>query len=224
MGIITMGPPQDIVLYLNETFNVRYFVETGTFEGGTAHWASQFFKKVTTIEYSETYFKKAKERFKDIDNIELVFGDSRNQLPIILEKLNEQALFWLDAHWCSLGSYGENDQCPLIQELELISQSSHNHFVLIDDARLFMAPPPLPNSMQYYPDLIEVVNALTNSKPSYVTIYNDVIISVPDNVRGMFSSFLQEKTTNNQQGYGKQLKSKKSRGVGLLSALLRRVK
>ena len=36
------------------------------------------------------------------------------------------------------------EMCPLLNEIEGINRSPHEHFVFIDDARLFMSPrPPL---------------------------------------------------------------------------------
>ena len=71
------------------------------------------------------------------------------------------SLFWLDTHWCSSNSYGEEDQCPLMKEIEIINTSKADSIILIDDARLFLSPPPLPNSSHFYPGIAEVIEKLT---------------------------------------------------------------
>jgi hypothetical protein len=73
----------------------------------------------------------------------LIYGDSREELGPIIER-EDNILFWLDAHWSGGETYGESDQCPLIKELEVIFRYSKekNFAILIDDVRLFLAPPP----------------------------------------------------------------------------------
>lgn len=41
MGIVRMGPPEELVLLLKRDLNVSTFVETGTFKCGTAVWGLQ---------------------------------------------------------------------------------------------------------------------------------------------------------------------------------------
>jgi len=69
-------------------------------------------------------------------------------------------LFWLDAHWSGGDTYGENDECPLMDELKIIFQYRKNYVILIDDARLFMAPPPKPHKIENWPSIKEIVNIL----------------------------------------------------------------
>ena len=53
MGLIRMGPPQQLIADLARRFSIEDFVETGTYQGGTALWASGVFKRVLTIEKSD---------------------------------------------------------------------------------------------------------------------------------------------------------------------------
>ena len=94
-----MGVPTELVTKLAIQFRVKNFVETGTYYGGTAFWASKFFKNILTIEYSDELYKTVKTKYKDIDNIEFLFGDSRTQLKEINQRLDNPAIIWLDAHW-----------------------------------------------------------------------------------------------------------------------------
>lgn len=203
MGIIRMGIPKDITLFLKQKFNITHFIETGTFHGGTAVWASEEFERVKTIEFSKQIYLTTKNKFDSIKNVEFIYGDSRIELKRIVDSLDLQALFWLDAHWCGLNSYGENDQCPLLEELSLLTESTIPQFILIDDARLFHAPPPLPNSTKYYPDIFEITSVLHKKQTRYTCIFEDVIISVPEFAKESFLHFMQEKTTKAWNDYGK---------------------
>jgi len=86
---------------------------------------------------SDENFSDRKSYFND--KLTLLHGDSVNRLKDVLDEVDEQCSFWLDAHSGSkeLFAKGEID-CPLIQELELIS-SHHikDHFIAIDDVHLF---------------------------------------------------------------------------------------
>ena len=77
MGIVRMGIPENIVEFLQKKYAIQYFVETGTYTGGTAKWAAKYFDKVDTIEFSESIFKETKENLAPIKNINCIFGDSR---------------------------------------------------------------------------------------------------------------------------------------------------
>ncbi|MCP1381209.1 hypothetical protein [Runella salmonicolor] len=198
MGIVRMGPPEDVIEFLKSSFNVNLFIETGTFYGGTTIWASKIFDRVKTIEYSNDIFNITKEKYKELQNVDFIFGDSRKELKDIVAALEAPALFWLDAHWCSFGSYGEKDQCPLLEELDIINSSEFEHFLLIDDARLFLSPPPLPNLLEYYPNIQQIIEKL-NKKHHEIVIYEDVIIAVPFFAKKVFLEFMQEKTTKDQE-------------------------
>lgn len=203
MGIVRMGIPKDISVFIKNTYNVNHFVETGTFHGDTSSWASQYFKSVDTIEFSEILYSQTKGSFENINNINFIFGDSRIELKKIVSKATEPILFWLDAHWCSGDSYGKNDQCPLLEELKIINSSSFNHFILIDDARLFLAPPPLPNNVKFYPTVNQIVGCLKNQ---FVTVFEDVLFILPIDKQESFCNYLQEKTTKAWRDYGEQIK------------------
>lgn len=138
-----MGAPRSLMLYIKQLNCIETYLEAGTFQGGTARWMAGEFERVVTIENSHSLYEEARQRHQDAANIEFLFGDSRTRLAEIVPTLQEQAIFWLDSHWCGGESYGESDQCPLLDELEIINAAEIDHIVLIDDARLFLAPPPL---------------------------------------------------------------------------------
>ena len=100
-------------------------------------------------------------------------GDTRDHLKQILTE-NDDILFWLDAHWSGGETYGEEDECPLLEELGLIFKCTEKKFiVLIDDARLFLAPPPLPHDFSKWPTIQDIIHLVPNNFE--LTILNDVI-------------------------------------------------
>jgi len=190
-----MGIPEEVTLFLKENFKSDVFIETGTYYGGTTLWASKYFKKVHTIEFSEQIYEITSKKYAHVDNIDFHFGDTRILLPEILTGLNKDAkvILWLDAHWSSGETYGENDNCPLIKELEILIQNKCNACILIDDARLFLAPPPLPNNYSQYPGIQDIVKLYGDD--TFITVYEDVIIIIPSSLKTLFQQYLQSRAT-----------------------------
>ena len=55
--------------------------------------------------------------------------------------------------------------------------------MLVDDARLFLAPPPLPHKADHWPELPEVVSVRGAAHPRYIAVCDNVIVSVPRRYR-----------------------------------------
>lgn len=140
MGIVKMGPPAEVLDKIRE-FGVKVFVETGTYKAQTSVWASKRFDIVYTVEASKKLYNEAVEEYGNIRNIKFMRGISRESLREIINEIDTQAVFWLDAHWSGGETFGSDDECPLIDELGLITKKRIRHYILIDDARLFMCPP-----------------------------------------------------------------------------------
>jgi hypothetical protein len=190
---VRLGPPKKFILSLKKKFNIPYFIETGTFQGKTALWASQHFHEVYTIECSKTMFEKTKRVLKEKSNIHYLLGDSRQQLPIILKKLRLPAIIWLDAHWSGGITFGEEDECPLIEEIEALKNSRNPNYIFIDDARMFTAPPPKPHNPKYWPDIRTVLSKLGEIREnSYTIIFEDVIIDSPLKTKQIIIDYCQE--------------------------------
>jgi hypothetical protein len=114
---------------------VRVFVETGTYRGDMIDRVGNRFEKIYSIELDEDLYDKAKQRFENRKNINLLQGDSAVEIKKILELLKEPALFWLDAH--APGKITAQNS-PTIGELaSILSHSVKDHTILIDDARMF---------------------------------------------------------------------------------------
>lgn len=196
MGIVRMGPPEELVLLLKRERSVSVFIETGTFKGATAAWASRHFERVITIENSREYFDEAAKSYQHLRNIEFLQGDSRVLLSQVMASIREPAILWLDAHWCGMRSYGSSDQCPLIEELNCVHASGVQHHIFIDDARLFLSPPPLPNRAEQWPTIDQICAATTGaSAAASVVVFEDVIIEVPEAARSVVTGYCQAANT-----------------------------
>lgn len=209
MGIVRMGPPTELISSLKKAYKIENFIETGTYYGNTAYWASQIFEHVVTIEYSETIYKKVTEKYHHVENIEFLYGDTRHRLEELLSRLKTQSIFWLDAHWSGGFTYGETDQCPIIEEIEIINRSKYENFILIDDARLFTSPPPAPNSIEQWPDITKVLNALQLKNDRYIAIIEDVIIAVPSSQKSTVIQYCQYTNQKAWEKHGKFYKLEK---------------
>jgi hypothetical protein len=191
MGAVRFGVPRELVLWLRDTFKAGAFVETGTNQAETAVWASEHFERVFTIEAYEPLYHRAVNAFGDRKNIQFLIGDSRSRIKELLPRLASPAIFWLDAHWCGEHTFGKSEECPIVGELELLNTSKLPHVVLIDDARLFLAPPPLPHEASHWPDMVTICQILSSGdQQRYVVVHEDVIIGVPDVAKPELVEFL----------------------------------
>jgi hypothetical protein len=180
MGIVQMGPPHQVVLDLRDRCGLRRFVETGTYLGETTAWAAEQFACVSTIERSPALYAKARAILAEWDNVECLLGNSR-ELLVRLAGEKTPTLYWLDAHWSGGETAGKDEECPLLAEIAAIggAAAETGSVLLIDDARLFLAPPPLPHQAAQWPDLWEVLSVLKRHHGGHFVIHADVIFSLP---------------------------------------------
>lgn len=179
MGAVTFGIPKKLVLLLKEHFSIELFVETGTFKGKTSIWAAGIFKTVYTIENSRELYDSTSAILRKYQNIHPLFGNSARQLEDIVTEIKQPAMFWLDAHWCGGNTYGNDDPCPLLDEIRIIKQSGHNHIILIDDARFFLKPPPTPQNSELWPGLKEILDLLNKDESYFTFVSEDVMVTLP---------------------------------------------
>src|SRR5207249_4509096 len=120
----------------------------------------------------------------DRPNVSSLFGDTLAALPAVLARLDGPAVFWLDSHWSGPGTYGEDRECPVLDEIRLIGQAGGEHFLFIDDARLFLAPPLKPCRIDQWPTIEQMLAALAAISPKpYVVVFADAVIAVPPRAR-----------------------------------------
>jgi hypothetical protein len=185
------------MLALRDAFGIERFLETGTYRGATAAWAAQHFEQVVTIEASEELYRAAVAAYGHLDNLRLVLGDTRSVLSREVEQLDGAAVVWLDSHWSGGATYGEGRECPLLSEIETLRSARREHFLFIDDARLFVAPPPRPHDVDQWPGLVQVTEALTQGeRPLETLILGDTFVAVPARARPLVWAFAQDVATD----------------------------
>lgn len=182
MGSVRLGIDINKVCLLRRQYDLKAFIETGTWKMGSTLLAQPFFERIITIEGYEPRYRKnmASLNGGKPAHVEFWFGDSRALLAKALAKVDAPALLWLDAHWCGNSVYsGEvGDECPLREELQaaLASKFAHQHVLLIDDARLFTSPPPSPHDPAQWMTYAEIEQMLA---PRSLYIVEDVIYAEP---------------------------------------------
>lgn len=192
MGAVTFSLDVRLVECLKEALPLSILVETGTFEGDTVATMAPFFDRLITVEVSEPLWKSARDRFKGESKVEAHLGNSPEALSRIRPVLGDAStLFWLDAHWCvAENTAGDESQCPLLAELSAIDRLGDTSVVLIDDARLFLAPPPEPHDVAQWPSFDQIVTALRRLSDQHeLMVVNDVIAFYPRIVNGSMNAF-----------------------------------
>jgi len=118
--------------YLNPVF-----IESGTYYGdGVQAALDAGFKTVYSIELDGKLYLHCEDRFKDNENVHIIFGDSHLELDNLLSEINSPVTFWLDGHWAGDGTSRGKYESPLVQELEAIGRHHiKSHTILIDDLR-----------------------------------------------------------------------------------------
>lgn len=181
MGIYHPGiPPWVLAFVATQNFS-KVAIETGTHVGNSASLLAEQFTLVFTVERNYIYYNIAANKLKSLANVKCVNDYSPIFLSQVLAQLKPcPALFWLDAHYSGDDTYGETSPCPLMQELEVISEyvDAFDVVVCIDDARLFMMPHDLALQMEGWPRLSHILQKI--EEMNLVSfIYQDVIFAFP---------------------------------------------
>ena len=199
MGAISFNLDESLLNELQRHLPLKLFIETGTYRGESLEAVHTYFDECISIELSPEYHAAAQKRFEGIDTISLLLGDSalllKEQHPSFAGR---STVFWLDAHWCSAdNTAGEKSQCPLLEELAAIGSLNDQSVVLIDDARLFLTPPPRPHEISCWPDLTQLLDQFRKLSKKHTTIYyNDVLLLIPLSILESIKSFVQERAFN----------------------------
>jgi hypothetical protein len=118
---------------------LRIMVETGAYMGDMLSALAADFDRLYSVELDPELHRKAVQRFHRHQHIHVLAGDSAERLPEVLNSLDADALFWLDAHYSGLGTARAAVDSPVSRELELVlGHPGRHHTVLIDDANCFV--------------------------------------------------------------------------------------
>ena len=195
MGAINFSLDNRLVQCLQSALPLRLFFETGTFKGDTIVELETFFDNIISVELSEPLWQTARNKFIDSSHISILHGRSDEKLTELQNQLSKQSvLFWLDAHWCEdENSSGTASECPLISELEAIGTLNKKSVILIDDARLFLAPPPAPHNISQWPTFNELLFQLQKlSSEHELMVVNDILAYYPHQIKEEISNFAHE--------------------------------
>ena len=116
--------------------SIQVFVETGTLSGTTIVAMKRRFPRCHSIELSPRLYVRALVRH-GLKGIRFHFGDSSKVLRKLAKRINEPAVFFLDAHWSSGDTARGEKDVPLLDELGILAKRSHHDLIIIDDYRLF---------------------------------------------------------------------------------------
>jgi hypothetical protein len=171
------GPPshavkQGILRDYSRKYGLRILVETGTYQGDMVEAMRDDFDRIYSIELSGDLCQKAMKRFKGVGHVEIVHGDSGNELQQVLRRIHRPALFWLDGHYSGGETARGKKDTPICEELlQIFGSEDMRHVILIDDARLFGTDPA-------YPKLDELGHYVKSRRPGLDIVVHDDIIRI----------------------------------------------
>jgi glycosyltransferase involved in cell wall biosynthesis len=199
MGAVRFSIDPGLVSVLASELPLKTFVETGTYEGASVRAVLPLFDEIHTIELSEELHARAREEFAENPEVHIHHGRSEEVLQELAPKLTDaKTLFWLDAHWSDepAASGGEGGS-PLLGELTAIGSLGPESVVMIDDARLFLAPPPAPAEPDQWPELAQVLAALSELSGEHEPmVIDDVIVFFPRKVKDAVRRYARESGTD----------------------------
>jgi hypothetical protein len=159
-------------------YKSKYFIETGTLYGDMVSHAASLgiFERVYSIELSDFYFNRAKNRFRKNLVVDLRHGDSGQVLPKLLEEINDAVIFWLDGHYSGSNTATLEDvETPVSQELVSVLEHGKRrgigHVILLDDARCF-------DGTKGYPVLSKLKEEIELTYLGYLVEVKDDIIRI----------------------------------------------
>ncbi len=199
MGAVSFSLDRKLVECLKASLPLDVLVETGTFEGDTIANVGELFSEVYSVELSQELYEKTQQRFALQSHVHLYCEQSAHVLAQLrLELSLRSVLYWLDAHWCvAAGTSGETSQCPLLEELAAIQRLDQQSIILIDDARLFLCPPPEPHETSQWPGCHAILTSLQSLSDCHeVMVVNDVIAFFPTAAKPALEEYSRKHSVN----------------------------
>ena len=120
----------EVIKYLRDKYDIKTFVETGTFMGVNAELHSKNFKRVETCEIKKDYFWKTYDRLRNIDNVIIVNESS----PDFLNKFSDsqQYIFYLDAHFYDPNMPKGEGKFTVLRELKAMKKFKNSVIIIHD--------------------------------------------------------------------------------------------
>lgn len=116
------------------------WIETGTYLGDTTALLARRARMVYSIEPEPKLYERARRRFADHRNVEILRGTSEEVLPGLLARLTGDVNFWLDGHYSAGVTFRGPQETPIVDELAAIAAALlqlGRVVVMIDDLRCF---------------------------------------------------------------------------------------
>ncbi len=182
MGAIDFSVNEELLRFCAHQTAARRFVETGTFRGDSTAIGLKVFEECWSVELSPALFEAARQRFADEPRLRLFQGESPAFLKSQAEAFRSSpTVFWLDAHWCAADhTAGEDSQSPLLEELQALAPLHADGVVLIDDARLYLSPPPAPHRVGDWPSFQDLLESCRQAAGEHgLSVLNDVLVLYP---------------------------------------------
>jgi hypothetical protein len=125
------------------------YIETGILYGESISKAIQSgFDKIYAIDINEKFVTENLKRFENEVNtgkVTIMQGLSTDILPKVLDTINEKSTIFLDAHDLEYEGiethlYDKENECPIIKELNIISNHQvKEHTIIIDDIMMIVS-------------------------------------------------------------------------------------
>jgi hypothetical protein len=137
------GPPPQVVKQAairraGRLAAISTLVETGTLHGDMIAAMLPYFDDLYSIELSRELYLLARLRFLGRRRVHLILGDSCEQLPLLLRRLNSPCVFWLDGHYGGGCMARGAKDVPIVEELSaILAHPVDGHVILIDDVGIF---------------------------------------------------------------------------------------
>lgn len=117
--------------------NKNVLVETGTYKGLGVQLALEAgYLSVSSVELASKLYESAVSMFKNNNRVKLYNGTSEECLWTMIKDINEEIVFWLDAHYAGDTGVMGPEKSPIIKELSIIKRHPiKTHTIMIDDVR-----------------------------------------------------------------------------------------
>ena len=164
---------QQTLIEYAKKYELHTLIETGTYYGEMVEAMKDTFDHIYSIELGDVLYENARSRFAGLDHIEIIHGDSGEELANILNKIDSPVLFWLDGHYSEGTTVKGKVDTPIREELMgILNAPDIGHVIIIDDARCFGTDPA-------YPSIAELTELIASKRNIAIHIKNDSIRVTP---------------------------------------------